>query len=208
MDLDIAKLRRNVIAAGSAICVYIIGGGTNGPFDPFNGAIVLENTDRLLWLSFALLAYFTWRYWQATRQEHSQLVGKWKFKIYSTYLFNKLYSPLLKQYIDKYDLDFSLAFDQIVDGDDREVLSERRLNAHVERKSRTSMNLVMEVKQQNNRGDFPVERVRINPVMYFATYAEARLRTAVGDIRFSNLFVPYVIAGLAASLGFIKWAFG
>lgn len=197
MEMELHRQRRNVIGVSLALIVFEIAGGTVKGASFLEGGIKLENAELVVSLSYIALTYLLWRYWLYAKPEHTRFRGLVDQKIKESKRFQELVNPLIAQFKEKSGVALAEGWQKAVDDEEKKEFIPIPVEVSLHQKMYTR-ELVIRV--ENPKGDYnPDHEVHRIPLhRYEAMRVKALATVVAADKTFSDLFVPYLLAFVAA----------
>lgn len=197
MEMELHRQRRNVIGVSLALIVFEIAGGTVKDVSFLGGGIKLDNAELIVSLSYIALTYLLWRYWLYAKPEHARFRGLIDQTIRESKRYQELVNPLISQFKEKSGVAFAEGWQEAVDDEEKKEFVPIPVEVSLQHKMFTR-ELVIRVA--NPKGDFNPDHElhRIPLRRYEAIRAKALVTVVAADKTFSDLFVPYLLAFVAA----------
>lgn len=197
MEMEHHRQRRNLIGVSLALVVFEVAGGTVKDVSFLGGGIKLDNAELVVSLSYLALAYLIWRYWLYAKPEHVRFRELVDQTIKDSKRYQELVNPLIVQFKEKSSVASAEGRQKAVDDEEKKDFVPVPVEASIHRKMFTR-ELVIRV--ENRIGDFyPDHKIHRIPLhRYESIRAKAWVTVVAADKAFSDLFVPYLLAFVAA----------
>lgn len=195
--MDLHRQRRNVIRVSLALIVFEISGGTVRDVSFLGGGIKLDNAELIVCLSYIALMYLLWRYWLYAKLEHARFRRFVDQTIKESKRYQELVNPLIAQFRKNLGVAFDEGDQEAVDDEEKKEFVPIPVEVSFHKKM---FNRELVIRVANPKGDFNPDHElhRIPLHRYEAIRAKAWVTVVASDKTFSDLFVPYVLAFVAA----------
>ncbi|WP_374242171.1 hypothetical protein [Zoogloea sp.] len=204
MELDIKNQRRNLIVLSTSLAVFeLVGARLNNRL--LSDSIIVDRPENLISFTYVALAYVLWRYWLYARESHLSFKSVIEQRITNSPSYKNLIQPFMDDFRDASGADFVEGFEEA--SKDAPSLGwqsfppQPKLQAQPFRR-------VLKITVENPKGNYKIEEkdYRVSLLRYEWIFLRSWLTVAVGDKAYSDLYIPYVPAFMAASL-FVRRVF-